>query len=130
MRTRIPPWRAWAIVWEAVFSSPGNFLPAGQLELVPVEGQPLAANVRRLLEALEFLGSPLPAATAAELREAARGPAPADGRIRELRLSLEISRSSWVALRHFPELHTNPVNALCPGTVANPAMDEVLRFEN
>src|SRR3954468_14625267 len=32
-----------------------------------VEGQPLAANVERLARALEFLGAPLPAATAKEL---------------------------------------------------------------
>ena len=27
----------------------------------------------------------------------------------------EIARSSWVALRHFPQLHTNPVNVLVAG---------------
>ncbi len=30
------------------------------LETIDVEGQPLAANVTRLLQALDFLGSPLP----------------------------------------------------------------------
>jgi hypothetical protein len=37
-----------------------------------VEGQPLAANVLRLLEALEYLGAPLPARTEQALAEAAR----------------------------------------------------------
>jgi hypothetical protein len=41
-------------------------------EPVEVEGQPLAANVERLQQALEFLGRPLPAATAEALREAGR----------------------------------------------------------
>src|SRR5262245_26470488 len=39
---------------------------------IPVEGQPLAANVRRLLEALDYLGTPLPAGTNASLEKAAR----------------------------------------------------------
>jgi hypothetical protein len=35
---------------------------------------------------------------------------PADGKIHELEFTIPIERSSWVALRHFPQLHTNPVN--------------------
>ncbi len=42
------------------------------LEIVDVEGQPLAANVTRLITALDFLGSPLPPDTVAKLRAAAR----------------------------------------------------------
>src|SRR5437867_3890844 len=38
---------------------------------VDVEGQPLAANVKRVLEALEFLGAPLPAESTKALRAAA-----------------------------------------------------------
>ncbi len=41
-------------------------------EPVEVEGQPLAANVERLQQALEFLGRPLPAKVAAALGEAGR----------------------------------------------------------
>jgi hypothetical protein len=37
---------------------------------------------------------------------------PADGKIHELEFSVPINRSSWVALREFPQLHTNPVNVL------------------
>lgn len=40
------------------------------LEVIPVEGQPLAANVERLMQALEFLGAPLPEAKAVMLRDA------------------------------------------------------------
>ncbi len=40
---------------------------------------------------------------------------PADGQIHELEFDVRIERSSWIALRHFPELHTNPVNVLVAG---------------
>jgi hypothetical protein len=36
----------------------------------------------------------------------------ADSQIHELEFTIPIERSSWVALRHFPQLHTNPVNVL------------------
>lgn len=37
---------------------------------------------------------------------------PADDEIHELEFRVPIERSSWVALRHFPQLHTNPVDVL------------------
>ena len=37
---------------------------------------------------------------------------PADGRVHDLEFSVTVKRSSWIALRHFPQLHTNPVNVL------------------
>ena len=40
---------------------------------------------------------------------------PADNRVHELTFSVPIERSSWVALRHFPQLHTNPVNVIVGG---------------
>jgi len=36
----------------------------------------------------------------------------ADGLEHELSFEIEVKRSSWVALRQFPQLHTNPVNVL------------------
>ena len=39
---------------------------------VPVEGQPLSANIVRILQALQFLGSPLPEETVKELETAAQ----------------------------------------------------------
>jgi hypothetical protein len=36
----------------------------------------------------------------------------ADGQAHDLDFEIQIDRSSWVALRHFPQLHTNPVNVL------------------
>ena len=34
---------------------------------------------------------------------------PADGKKHALGFEVEIEKSSWVALRQFPQLHTNPV---------------------
>lgn len=43
---------------------------AGNLEPVSVAGQPLGANVARVIEALDFLGAPLPKALQGSLQEA------------------------------------------------------------
>lgn len=40
---------------------------------------------------------------------------PADGREHEVEFKVGLDRSSWVALRQFPQLHTNPVNVLVGG---------------
>ena len=40
---------------------------------------------------------------------------PADDRIHDLEVEVPIERSSWVALRHFPQLHTNPVEVIVGG---------------
>ncbi len=37
---------------------------------------------------------------------------PADGNIHDLSFKIKIDESSWVALRHFPQMHTNPVNVI------------------
>jgi hypothetical protein len=43
-------------------------------------------------------------------RPAASAHVPADGEVHPLQFRVPIARSSWVALRQFPQLHTNPVN--------------------
>jgi len=48
-------------------------------------------------------------------RPAASSEVPADGAVHELELEIEIRESAWVALRHFPQLHTNPVDVLVGG---------------
>ncbi len=48
-------------------------LTADELEPVDVEGQPLAANVARLIQAYEFLGTPLPPTLVGKLGSAIRG---------------------------------------------------------
>jgi hypothetical protein len=40
---------------------------------------------------------------------------PADDRIHDVEFELKVNRSSWVALRQFPQLHTNPINILVAG---------------
>jgi hypothetical protein len=40
---------------------------------------------------------------------------PADDREHDLSFDIPIERSSWVALRHFPQMHTNPVNVIVDG---------------
>jgi hypothetical protein len=37
---------------------------------------------------------------------------PADGNLHDLEFDVPVERSSWIALRQFPQLHTNPVNVL------------------
>lgn len=48
-------------------------------------------------------------------RAAASAEVPADGNVHDLEFAVRIERSSWVALRHFPELHANPVEVLVEG---------------
>ncbi len=40
---------------------------------------------------------------------------PADGEIHDLRFRIMVDQSSWIALRQFPQLHTNPVNVIVAG---------------
>src|SRR5579862_4094274 len=40
---------------------------------------------------------------------------PADNQEHDLAFDVKIPRSSWVALRHFPQLHTNPVTVVVAG---------------
>jgi hypothetical protein len=37
---------------------------------------------------------------------------PADGREHAIDVSVAVERSSWIAMRQFPQLHTNPVNVI------------------
>ena len=39
----------------------------------------------------------------------------ADGKQHKLRFEVPIDRSSWIAVRQFPQLHTNPVNVIVRG---------------
>jgi hypothetical protein len=45
-------------------------------------------------------------------RVVASNTVPADGQLHELSFEAQVTRSSWLALRQFPQLHTNPVNVL------------------
>jgi hypothetical protein len=48
-------------------------------------------------------------------RVAATRQVPADDSVHDLEFTVPIERSSWVALRHFPQLHTNPVEVFVDG---------------
>src|SRR5262249_9166998 len=48
-------------------------------------------------------------------RVAASKVVPAGDQEHEVSFTIPIERSSWVALRHFPQMHTNPVNVLVGG---------------
>lgn len=37
---------------------------------------------------------------------------PADGQLHDLTFEVPVDKSSWIALRQFPQLHTNPVNVI------------------
>jgi hypothetical protein len=39
----------------------------------------------------------------------------ADGREHTVEFSVPVERSSWIAIREFPQLHTNPVNVIVGG---------------
>lgn len=51
---------------------------------------------------------------------------PADGRPHEIECEIEVSQSSWVALRQFPQLHTNPVSVLLAGQPIRASRDSAL----
>lgn len=61
--------------------------------------QPYAGGKRKV----ELIVNGLPVAT----REV-----PADDQVHEITFSADIARSSWVAVRQFPQMHTNPVNVI------------------
>ena len=50
----------------------------------------------------------------------------ADGEIHDLSWEIEVDKSSWVALRHFPQLHTNPVNVLVGGKLIRASRESAL----
>lgn len=91
----------------------GAALPAGGMRLVgdtvnlhePVNasGNPAFAGTRRSVE-LVVNG-----------RVVATRDVSADDQAQDVEFSVKIERSSWIALRHFPQLHTNPVNVLVGG---------------
>ena len=57
---------------------------------------------------------------------AAKQTVPADGKTHDLKFEVPIARSSWVVLRHFPQLHTNPVNVLVAGKPIRASRDSAL----
>ncbi len=90
----------------------GSIVPAGGRQLVGDtvnlhgprrEGELTAKNTARRVEIV------------VNGRAVSSRDVPADDRVHELELTVPIERSSWVALRHFPQLHTNPVEVIVGG---------------
>jgi hypothetical protein len=50
----------------------------------------------------------------------------ADGRIHDLEATIFVERSSWIALRQFPQLHTNPVDVIVGGKPIRASRDSAL----
>jgi hypothetical protein len=40
---------------------------------------------------------------------------PADDKTHDVTFDLQVDKSSWVAIRHYPQMHTNPVNVIVGG---------------
>ena len=51
---------------------------------------------------------------------------PADGREHTVEFPVAVDRSSWIAVRQFPQLHTNPVNVLVAGKPIRASRDSAL----
>lgn len=87
-------------------SKPGEVLVqarvafARELPLGTAKGGAILAPDKRLVEIV------------ANGRAVAQAVVPADDQIHDLEFRVPIQRSSWVALRSFPQLHTNPVEVL------------------
>ena len=90
-------------------SAPADSTP-GTLARVNVEGQPLAANIARLGEALEYLGAPLPAALRAELAKA--GAARDANRLQEL-----LDAHALVGVHINPEVRVKVARGPAPATL-------------
>ncbi|MCS7270216.1 MAG: CehA/McbA family metallohydrolase, partial [Gemmataceae bacterium] len=74
-----------------------------EVALGTAPGAPAPTGTTRLVE-LVVNGQPV-----------ARQEVPADDQIHLLEWEIPIAKSSWVALRHFPQMHTNPVEVLVAG---------------
>jgi hypothetical protein len=89
----------------------GTVIPTGGLRNVgdtvikrePLEPDPTSERGLRLVEVV------------VNGRVAARREVPADGREHPVEFTVPIASSSWVALRQFPQMHTNPVYVVVGG---------------
>ncbi len=98
---------------------------SSQTPLEVAHGGVLPAGGRRLMGDTVNFHQPLSSADSTQLdprirlvelvvngQAVASKKVPADDQAHELEFSLGIDRSSWVAVRHFPQMHTNPVNVV------------------
>ncbi len=85
---------------------------------MPVEGPRLLGDTVNLHETKGegvFTGNKRRVELIVNGRVAASQQVPADDQEHELFFNVPVERSSWIALRHFPQMHTNPMNVLVGG---------------
>lgn len=85
----------------------GNALPAGGRRLL---GDTVNLHLPRSTEVVRA-GERL-VELIANGRVAASTKVTADGEVHDISFNVHVERSSWLALRHFPQMHTNPVNVI------------------
>jgi hypothetical protein len=86
--------------------------------LDPAEGRRHVGSTRALFAARTdeaVLGGERKVEIVVNGRAVASRTVEADGAVRDLTFDVPVSASSWIALRHFPQLHTNPVNVIVAG---------------
>jgi len=77
--------------------------------LMPREGPRAVGDTRILHSGIEWKSDPRKVEVVVNGQPLASAEVPADGREHEVVFDVPLQRSSWVALRQFPQLHTNPV---------------------
>ncbi|MEX2175426.1 MAG: CehA/McbA family metallohydrolase [Pirellulaceae bacterium] len=92
-----------AVAYGGITPPAGRRLVGDTVELHGSRSEKMASGGTRLVE-LIVNGRPV-----------ASRQVPADGKVHPLSFDVTIDRSSWVALRHFPQLHTNPIDVLVAG---------------
>jgi len=97
-------------LWPSVFTivtALGSFILLAmamrQLPLGTAQGGQLPKGKTRLVELI------------VNGRAVATQEVPADDAEHDLTFTLSIEKSSWIALRHFPQMHTNPVEVIVAG---------------
>lgn len=85
----------------------GNVMPAGGRRIV---GDTINLHAPRSMDYLN--GGKRKVEIVVNGEAVASVDVPADGEPHEIEFPVSIRQSSWVALRHFPQLHTNPVNVI------------------
>jgi hypothetical protein len=76
---------------------------AGDLPLGTAKGGNLPSGDKRLVEVV------------VNGQAVASQQVPADSQTHDLTFTIDVARSSWVTLRSFPQMHTNPVNVIVDG---------------
>jgi hypothetical protein len=90
----------------------GSIRPAGGTRLL---GDTVNLHGPRRDDEVTAAGQPRLVELVVNGRAVAGREVPADDRVHDLEFDVPIERSSWVALRHFPQLHTNPVDVIVGG---------------